>query len=60
MYGRQDRLRKDKRKERLEQPELAVVMTKGTSSKIDQIKDMAKKRWNDYLKHTRGIPRFEK
>lgn len=59
MYGRQDRLRKDKRKERLEQPELAVVMTKGTSSKIDQIKDMAEKRWNGY-KHTRGIPRFEK
>lgn len=60
MYGRQDRLRKDKRKERLEQPELAVVMTKGTSSKIDQIKDMAEKMWNDYLKHSRGIPRFEK
>lgn len=44
MYERQRRLEEEERKKRLEQPELAVVITKGTSSKIDQIKeDIAEK-----------------
>lgn len=53
MYERQERLGEDRRKEKLEQPELVTVMTKGTSSQMDQMReDMAQRMWEDYLKHT--------
>lgn len=49
MYERQERLGEDRRKEKLEQPELVTVMAKGTSSQMDQMReDMAQKMWDDY------------
>ena len=60
MYERQERLGKDRRKEKLKQLELVTVMTKGTSSQMDQIReDMAQKMWEDYLKHTGHTPLVE-
>lgn len=60
MYERQERLGEDRRIEKLEQPELAVVMTKGTSSQKDQMREnMAEKIWSDCLKHTGRTPRVE-
>lgn len=60
MYERQKRLGKDRRKEKLKQLELVTVMTKGTSSQMDQIReDMAQKMWEDYLKHTGHTPLVE-
>lgn len=58
MYERQELLGEDRRKEKLEQPELVTVMAKGTSSQMDQMReDMAQKMWDDYLKHTGRTPR---
>ncbi len=38
-----------KRKEKLEQPELIEIITKGISAKIDKMRnDIVEKMWNDY------------
>ena len=58
MYEQQEHLGKDRRKEKLEQLELVIVMSKEISSQIDQIReDMVQKMWDDYLKHTIRTPR---
>ena len=58
MYERQNRLGEDRRKEKLEQPELVRVIAKGTSSEMYQMReDMAHKMWDDYLKYTGRTPR---
>lgn len=60
MYEKQERLGEDKRREKLEQPELVEIMTKGTSIKMDKMReDMAEKMWNDYLKHTQHAPHLK-
>lgn len=54
MYERQERLGEDEREIRMEQPESTMVMTRGASPEMDQLRErMASDMWNDYVKHTR-------
>lgn len=54
MYERQERLGEDEREVRMEQPDPVTVMTRGASSKMDQMRDkLASDMWDDYVKQTK-------
>ena len=53
MYEQQERLGENERKIRMEQPESVMIMTKGSSPRMDQMSEkMPSDMWDDYGKHT--------
>ena len=54
MFEQQEQIEEDKRRLKLAESELEAVMTKGPSSKMDQMsKKVATEMWNNYVQYNK-------
>ena len=54
MFKQQEQIWEDKQRLKLAEPELEAVMTKGPSSRIDQMREeIAIEMWNNYVQYNR-------